>query len=82
MVDAIHNESLVKTECDELPKFGLKIPKHVEGVPDEILDPRKNWSSVEKYEKQLDKLFELFRDNFVEYADRCPIEVKQAGPYF
>lgn len=82
MVDAIHDESLLDIDCDELPHFGLKIPKSVAGVPSEVLDPRKSWQDKGAYDAALNKLYELFKDNFVDYADRCPHEVKQAGPYF
>jgi phosphoenolpyruvate carboxykinase (ATP) len=82
MVDAIHSGELEGIECTELPHFGLKIPKKVTGVPDKVLDPQKSWSDPKEYDAALSNLFELFKDNFVEYADRCPHEVKQAGPYF
>jgi len=86
MVDAIHKKELLGEEVEwgEMPDFGLKFPKKVPGdiVPDEILDPREAWEDKAAYDKQAKKLFELFRENFVEYADKCPIEVRQAGPYF
>jgi len=84
MVDAIHNESLLgeEVEYEELPLFGLQIPKAVPNVPSGLLNPRSAWSDAEKYDEALNKLYELFRANFVEYADRCPLEVRQAGPYF
>lgn len=84
MVDAIHGDSLTgpDVEFEEMPLFGLKIPKKVANVPDEILNPREAWENKESYDEALNKLYELFRANFVEYADRCPLEVRQAGPYF
>lgn len=82
MVDAIHNQTLVTAEYEEMPKFNLQIPKHIEGVPDEILNPRMTWKNAKAYDEKLDKLYELFRANFVEYADKCPHDVKSAGPYF
>jgi phosphoenolpyruvate carboxykinase (ATP) len=82
MVDAIHNQSLVDCEYVEMEKFGLKVPLHVEGVPDELLQPKATWQDQKAYDDKLDKLYNLFRENFVEYADKCPLEVKQAGPYF
>lgn len=82
MVDAIHNQSLVDCEFVEMEKFGLKVPLHVEGVPDDILQPKATWKDPKEYDAKLEKLYNLFRENFVEYADKCPLEVKQAGPYF
>ena len=82
LVNAIHNESLLDVEYEEMPLFGLKIPKSAPGVPSEILNPKKAWKDGKAYDTALEKLYELFRANFVEYADRCPLEVRQAGPYF
>eukprot|EP00397_Hematodinium_sp_SG-2012_P020696 GEMP01021339.1.p1 GENE.GEMP01021339.1~~GEMP01021339.1.p1 ORF type:complete len:579 (+),score=122.68 GEMP01021339.1:371-2107(+) len=82
MVDAIHNETLLDVEYDTLEKFNLQFPKCVPGVPSEILNPRGCWPDKAQYDAKLDKLYELFRENFVEYADRCPHDVKCAGPYF
>ncbi len=81
-VDAIHSEEMLETEYEEMPLFGLQVPKSVPKVPSNILNPRNTWKSAEKYDEALNKLYELFRANFVEYADRCPLEVRQAGPYF
>eukprot|EP00392_Amoebophrya_sp_AT5.2_P009164 g9192.t1 len=97
LVNAIHDESinisvfdslsrpsksLLAAEFEEMPLFGLQVPKSLKGVPSEILQPRKAWADGAAYDKSLEKLYELFRNNFVEYADRCPLEVRQAGPYF
>lgn len=82
MVNAIHNEVLLDVEYGTLDKFELLFPKEIPGVPSEILDPRACWTDKAAYDAQLDKLYELFKDNFVEYADRCPHAVKRAGPYF
>mmetsp|Transcript_19902 Transcript_19902/g.50187 ORF Transcript_19902/g.50187 Transcript_19902/m.50187 type:complete len:602 (+) Transcript_19902:181-1986(+) len=82
LVNAIHDESILAAEFEEMPLFGLQVPKSLKGVPSEILQPRKAWADGAAYDKSLEKLYELFRNNFVEYADRCPLEVRQAGPYF
>lgn len=84
MVDAIHNESLLQDDVEyhTMDHFGLKIPTKVKGVPENILIPKNSWKDTKAYDEALEKLYELFKANFVEYADRCPLEVKQAGPYF
>jgi phosphoenolpyruvate carboxykinase (ATP) len=81
IIDAIHDQSLLDAEYETLPTFNLQFPKRVEGVPDEILDPRSGWEP-NAYTEKLDHLSNLFKANFDEYADRCPYEVKKAGPYF
>lgn len=82
MVNAIHDGILEDIEYDTLEKFQLKFPKEIPGVPTEILNPRECWENKDLYDAQLDKLYNLFKDNFTEYADRSPHAVKQAGPYF
>jgi len=82
MVDAIHSGVLKDQEYEEMPLFGLHIPKKIPGVPDEILNPQTAWQDKKAYQEGVNKLYELFKANFVEYADRCPLEVRQAGPYF
>lgn len=39
IIDAIHDGSLLQEEYSETPIFGLHVPKHVNGVPAEILRP-------------------------------------------
>lgn len=82
MVDAINEGTLVGKRTETLGVFNLEIPTHIEGVPDEILNPRNTWTDKAAYDDQLEKLAVLFKNNFEEYADRCPHEVKAAGPYF
>lgn len=82
MVDAIHEETLLETEFETTPLFELQVPKSVPGVPNEILNPRNCWADKGAYDESLGKLHELFKKNFADYADKCPMEVQQAGPYF
>lgn len=82
MVDAIHNGTILDVEYEEMPLFGLKIPKLVPNVPTEILDPRTSWTDKDAYDVAVTKLYGLFKANFMDYADRSPLEVRQAGPYF
>jgi phosphoenolpyruvate carboxykinase (ATP) len=82
MVDAINDGSLVGKPTETLPVFNLQVPRHIDGVPAEILMPRNTWTDKFAYDAQLGKLAELFKSNFEEYADRCPHQVKCAGPYF
>jgi phosphoenolpyruvate carboxykinase (ATP) len=82
MVDAINEGTLVGKPTRTLPIFNLHVPTSIEGVPDELLYPANTWTDQAAYETQLNKLAELFRNNFMEYADKCSHDVKAAGPYF
>jgi phosphoenolpyruvate carboxykinase (ATP) len=80
MVNAILDGSLNDAEYREDPIFGLQVPTHVEGVPDEVLNPRNTWSNPEAYDDQAYDLAQKFNDNFQKYAEGTPDEIKAAAP--
>lgn len=55
------------------PYFGLSVPLHVPGVPDEILDPARAWPNPEAYAAQAHKLVGLFEENFAKFAGPRPV---------
>jgi phosphoenolpyruvate carboxykinase (ATP) len=60
--------------------FGLAVPQHVPGVPDEVLLPRKTWSDPAAYDAMAAKLAGLFKSNFTQFQDQVPAAVREAGP--
>ncbi|WP_064092716.1 phosphoenolpyruvate carboxykinase (ATP) [Rossellomorea aquimaris] len=66
----------VETETDTI--FGLNIPVHVPGVPDEVLQPRKTWLDESAYEKKAKELARKFNENFTKFAN-VPAEIEQKG---
>jgi phosphoenolpyruvate carboxykinase (ATP) len=80
MVTAALNGELddVRTHAD--PVFGLEIPDHVRGVPDEVLRPRQTWEHTSEYDQQAEKLAAMFRENFKKFADGVSEGVRNAGP--
>lgn len=81
ILDAIHDGSLAKAEFESLPIFNLQVPKAVEGVPSELLNPARNWSEGEaKYQSAVSKLAGLFVENFKTYQDKATSDVLAAGP--
>jgi phosphoenolpyruvate carboxykinase (ATP) len=46
------------------PVFNLKMPKAVDGIDSDMLDPRNTWSDKDAYDAQASKLRELFRKNY------------------
>ena len=56
------------------------MPKHVEGVPDQLLDPAQTWDDPEAYDRRAAELAEMFADNFAKYADGVSDAVREAGP--
>ncbi|MDR3407765.1 MAG: phosphoenolpyruvate carboxykinase (ATP), partial [Methylovirgula sp.] len=57
-------------EFREEPYFGLSVPLHVPGVPDEILDPARAWPDPDAYAAQARRLVGLFEENFAKFAER------------
>ena len=62
------------------PIFGVAVPAAVEGVPSEILQPRKTWSDGDAYDARAAKLAEMFIDNFKQFEADVSDEVKAAAP--
>ena len=77
MVRAIIDGSLEKQEFEKDPLFGFLVPKACDGVPSEILDPRKNTSDIEKYEQRAKKLTENFKENFKHFEKTVDADVKK-----
>ncbi|MEX2188698.1 MAG: phosphoenolpyruvate carboxykinase (ATP) [Pirellulales bacterium] len=61
ILDAIHNGKLAKTETTVEGAFGLAIPNECQGVPTEVLFPRKSWSDGEAYDAAARKLADGLR---------------------
>jgi phosphoenolpyruvate carboxykinase (ATP) len=62
------------------PVFGFEVPVAVPGVPTEVLTPRNTWADKAAYDAQSKKLADMFRKNFVAFADQVPAAVAAAGP--
>jgi phosphoenolpyruvate carboxykinase (ATP) len=62
------------------PVFGLEVPRHVPGVPDEVLDPRQTWKDAAAYDARAQNLTALFRKNFEQFAEAVSPAVRRAGP--
>jgi len=80
MLNAALNGELDNVETFEDPFFGLNIPKEVNGVPSEVLNPRDTWEDKNKYDEMAKKLASMFRENFKEFESQVTEEIKNAGP--
>ncbi len=80
IVRAAIKGNLAGQETEKDPFFGLNIPVKLEGVPDDILNPRDTWDDKGAYDRQAKKLAGLFRDNFEKFKDSVSDEVRDAGP--
>jgi phosphoenolpyruvate carboxykinase (ATP) len=68
----------VETVTDEI--FGLNIPLHIAGVPDEVLQPMKTWSDSKAYEKKAKELAAKFRENFKKFYNVSEDIEGKGGP--
>jgi len=62
------------------PFFKFLVPSEVKGMDSKLLDPRATWSDSSKYDIKAKKLARLFQDNFEQFRDQTPSEVRDAGP--
>ena len=69
IIDAILDGSLLNTEYEELPVFGLMIPKTVNNVNSNILNPRNLWTIKEDWDTAAKSLAEKFIKNFDNFTD-------------
>ena len=77
---AIHDGSLAKAEFTKFGTFDLSIPKKLEGVPDELLDPEQAWPKKDAFIAERKRLAGMFTSAFEKYANDCSPEVRAAGP--
>lgn len=80
IVDAINSGSLEKAECVADTNFGFMVPKSVEGVPSEILEPKQTWKDSAAYDQTAEKLKSLFKKNIEGFRSGLSDEVLAAGP--
>jgi len=80
LVSAALNGELDGAETFNFPIFNLEVPAHVEGVPDEVLDPRNTWADGAAYDEQRARLARMFADNFRQFADSVSQPIREAGP--
>ncbi|AST92949.1 MULTISPECIES: phosphoenolpyruvate carboxykinase (ATP) [Sutcliffiella] len=67
MVQAALEGELTNAEFQPDPYFGVNVPLHVTGVPDEVLQPKKTWTSEAEYDKKARELAEKFKQNFTKF---------------
>ncbi len=80
MVSAVLAGELDAVETVLDPIFGVAVPKHVAGVPDQVLTPRETWADSAAFDAQAARLAQMFNDNFRTFADQVDEKVRQAAP--
>jgi phosphoenolpyruvate carboxykinase (ATP) len=80
MVNAALDGTLATVEMRMEPVFGLAIPRHIDDVPDAVLQPRSTWDDPDAYDRQARALARMFADNFEPYTSSVSDHVVAAGP--
>ena len=62
------------------PLFGLQVPATCPDVPDDLLQPRRTWQDPEAYDRQAQKLAQMFVDNFSQFTEHVSEEIRNASP--
>ncbi|GIN38851.1 phosphoenolpyruvate carboxykinase (ATP) [Heyndrickxia sp. FSL K6-6286] len=82
MVQAALEGELTHVETSQDEIFGLHIPLHVPGVPDEVLIPNKTWTNQQEYTDKAKELAAKFNANFKKFHN-VPQEIEvNGGPIF
>ena len=79
MIQAALQGELKSVETAVDPVFGLNIPLHCPGVPDEVLLPKKTWEDEAAYDKKAQELALQFQENFNKF-EGVSEEIRKAGP--
>lgn len=80
MVQAAVEGELDNVETVKDPIFGLEIPIHIPGVPDEVLQPQNTWADKQAYAQKAKELAAKFRENFQKFKHIAPEIEALGGP--
>ena len=80
IIDAIHNGDFDNVETVTQSRFNVEVPTSCPGVPPQVLIPKNTWEEQKAYDNMLDKLVNLFNDNFAQYEALVNPEIAAAGP--
>jgi phosphoenolpyruvate carboxykinase (ATP) len=78
VIKAILNDEVDKAELQQLPGFNFSIPKHLSGIENRLLNPKKTWIDSKDYDKKAHELINKFINNFKQFD--VSLEIQNAGP--
>ncbi|PIE94314.1 phosphoenolpyruvate carboxykinase (ATP) [Bacillus fungorum] len=80
MIQAALSGELAKTETAKHDIFGLEVPLHVPGVPDEVLMPEQTWADKAAYKVKAIELANEFKANFKKFESVSEDIINLGGP--
>ena len=78
IINAIQDNKIDLDNLNYLEKLNLHIPRELDGVETNYLNPRTSWESDEAYDQECEALCQRFKDNFNRFD--VPQEIIDAGP--
>ncbi|MFK4465791.1 phosphoenolpyruvate carboxykinase (ATP) [Bacillus mycoides] len=80
MIQAALSGELAKAETAKHDIFGLEVPRHVPGVPDEVLMPEQTWADKDAYKAKAIELANEFKENFKKFDSVSENIINLGGP--
>lgn len=80
MIQAALSGELAKAETAKHDIFGLEVPRHVPGVPDEVLMPEQTWADKDLYKAKAIELANEFKENFKKFDSVSEAIINLGGP--
>ncbi|MGI8279929.1 phosphoenolpyruvate carboxykinase (ATP) [Bacillus mycoides] len=80
MIQAALSGELAKAETAKHDIFGLEVPRHVPGVPDEVLMPEQTWADKDAYKVKAIELAKEFKENFKKFDSVSEAIINLGGP--
>ena len=80
ILNAALSGELDNVSTKHLYALNLDIPVHIDGVSDELLDPKNAWANKDTYCEIREKLIGYFKANHEEKFSDLPEEIRAAGP--
>jgi phosphoenolpyruvate carboxykinase (ATP) len=78
IINAIQDNKIDLDNLNYLEKLNLHIPRELDGVETNCLNPRSSWESDKAYDQECEALCQRFKDNFNRFD--VPQEIIDAGP--
>jgi phosphoenolpyruvate carboxykinase (ATP) len=80
-INGILDGNINNSEFETLPLFNLAIPKTLDGVDTEVLNPRNTWEDKAAYDATAKKLAGMYVENFKKYlTEDSDFDYTAAGP--
>ena len=80
-INGILDGKIENSEFDTLPVFNLSIPKTLDGVDTEVLNPRNTWQDKSQYDETAKELAAMYIENFKKYlTEDTSFDFTSAGP--